>query len=299
MDKIKILLDTDIGSDIDDALSLSYLLAHPRAELMGITTVSGQSEKRAELAHQICLSAGFPTMPIFAGASHPLHGPQRQPHAQLSGSISDKSATNSFPQGKAVEFLADTIRRNPGEITLLCIGPLTNIALLFLIYPDTPKLLKQIVTMCGVFHYTLPGLENFEAEWNASVDPVATAIVYNSPVKLHRSVGLDVTCQVFMDKQKALQIFDTPSLQCIIPLLHGFTYHNSIFFHDPLATVSVLEPQTCSFVKGKVEIAGPSHPSPGKTMWNPHTDGAHEVASFVDTDLFFKKFFGTLGCSFN
>lgn len=74
----KILLDTDIGSDIDDALCLAYLLAQPRCQLLGITTVSGQVEERARLASALCRHAGM-DIPIFPGAEAPLWGPSASP----------------------------------------------------------------------------------------------------------------------------------------------------------------------------------------------------------------------------
>ena len=70
MNKKKILFDTDIGSDIDDAVCLSYLLANPQAEIVGITTVSGQPTERAELASCLCIAAGKPDIPIYPGCAY-------------------------------------------------------------------------------------------------------------------------------------------------------------------------------------------------------------------------------------
>ncbi|NLL11802.1 MAG: nucleoside hydrolase [Fibrobacter sp.] len=298
MTKVKLLLDTDIGSDIDDALTLCYLLSNPGCELMGITTVTGESEKRAELAHQICMESGH-YLPIFPGASEPLQGTQRQPIAQLATDLrTNRFGSSSSPDG-AIDFLHKTIIGNPGEITLLSIGPLTNIALLFTRYPETAGLLKQLVLMCGVFHYELPGLQDMESEWNASVDPAASSIVYKSMVPVHRSVGLDVTCQLVIRKEIAKKCFDVESLSAILPLIDRFTYHNCITFHDPLAAVSVFEQNVCRFVKGMVTVNGVSDDMPGKTFWKAQKPHLHEVASEVDAPLFFHHFFETLGCSFD
>jgi hypothetical protein len=81
---VKILLDTDIGGDIDDALALAYLLKQPHCELLGITTVGGESEQRAALASAICHAAGQAEVPVHVGASAPLLVPERQPHAYQS-----------------------------------------------------------------------------------------------------------------------------------------------------------------------------------------------------------------------
>lgn len=298
MTKIKLLLDTDIGSDIDDALTLCYLLSNPKCELMGITTVTGESEKRAELAHQICIESEH-SLPIFPGASEPLQGTQRQPIAQLATDLRTNRFGSSSSPDDAIDFLHETIVSNPGEITLLSIGPLTNIALLFTRYPEITMLLKQLVLMCGVFHYELPGLQDMEDEWNASVDPVASSVVYNSMVPVHRSVGLDVTCQLVIRKEIAKKYFDVKSLNPILSLIDKFTYHDCITFHDPLAAVSVFEQDVCRFLKGRVTVSGASDDIPGKTFWKAQRPHQHEVASEVNTSLFFRHFFETLGCPSN
>jgi purine nucleosidase len=81
----KVLLDTDIGTDVDDAVALAYLLSHPDCELLGITTVTGEATKRASLASVVCKAAGK-EIPIYPGAEHPMQGEQRQPAAQQAAS---------------------------------------------------------------------------------------------------------------------------------------------------------------------------------------------------------------------
>jgi purine nucleosidase len=102
-----------------------------------------------------------------------------------------------FPRGQAIEFMRQTIRNNPGEVVLLAIAPLTNVALLFAADPDIPRLLKGLVMMAGVFTHAIPsaGLR----EWNALLDPHATAMVYRAGARTHRSVGLDVTHDTIFD----------------------------------------------------------------------------------------------------
>jgi purine nucleosidase len=82
----KVLLDTDIGSDIDDAVCLAYLLAHPECDLLGITTVSGQPVERAQLASALCKVAGK-DVPIYPGTADPLLIPQRQTRARQSAAL--------------------------------------------------------------------------------------------------------------------------------------------------------------------------------------------------------------------
>src|SRR5689334_7302244 len=142
----KILLDTDIGTDVDDAVALAYLLSHPDCELLGITTVTGEAEKRASLASVVCKAAGK-DIPIYPGADHPMQGEQRQLIAQQATVLRRWPHETNFPLNQAVDFLADTIRAHPSEVTLLTIAPPTNIGMLFNTYPDVAELLAGLVIM--------------------------------------------------------------------------------------------------------------------------------------------------------
>src|SRR5262249_17587815 len=131
------------------------------------------------------------------GTEPPLLVAPRQPHAPQADALGSHPHRTEFANHGAIEFMRETIRRNPGEVSLLCIGPMTNIALLFATYPEIPALLGELVLMCGIF--TRPLVWHGDPlEWNAICDPHAAAIVYNAPVARHRSVGLDVTEQVVM-----------------------------------------------------------------------------------------------------
>src|SRR5687767_919361 len=108
---MKVILDTDIGSDIDDAICLAYLLAQPACELLGITTVSGEPVERAKLASALCKAAGQ-DVPIYPGAEQPLISVQRQPRSQQSAMLDRWPHETDFPRYEAVEFLRRTIRAN-------------------------------------------------------------------------------------------------------------------------------------------------------------------------------------------
>ena len=108
----KVLLDTDIGTDVDDAVAIAYLLAHPDCELLGITTVTGEAKKRASLASVLCQAAGK-NIPIYPGADHPMQGEQRQRMAQHADVLPHWPHETDFPNGQAVEFLAQTIQAHP------------------------------------------------------------------------------------------------------------------------------------------------------------------------------------------
>jgi len=281
----KILLDTDIGSDIDDAVCLAYLLAHPECDLLGITTVSGETHKRAMLASALCYVADKPETPIMPGAENPLIIAQEQTKAQQAAALGSWEHEATFMEGEAIEFLRDTIRLHPGEVTLLAIGPLTNIALLFKIDEEIPHLLKEIVLMCGWF-------TEDKLEWNAKLDPHATAIVYNAPVKIHRSIGIDVTRQVRMDASQVSARFTHPVLQPVKDFARvWFEERDVLTFHDPLAAATIFNDTVCQFSPGVVDVEYRRGEMMGQTKWTPRDTGQHQVALQVDAAGFFDEYF--------
>jgi inosine-uridine nucleoside N-ribohydrolase len=286
---IKILLDTDIGSDIDDAVCLAYLLANPACELLGITTVTGEANARASMASAMCKVAGKP-VPIYPGRDEPLLIAQKQPHAPQAVALSRWPHESSFPNGQAVEFLRQTIRAYPGEVILLAIGPLTNVAALFAADAEIPELLKGLVLMCGKFTDRLAGTGPLE--WNAMLDPTATAMVYRAALKMHRSIGLDVTCQVNMSAARVRERFQAPLLRLVLDFAEvWFQQVDSITFHDPLAAATIFDETICSFERGRVDVELASERLAGFTYWTADASGQHEVALTVDPERFFKHYF--------
>ncbi|AWT59813.1 MAG: Pyrimidine-specific ribonucleoside hydrolase RihB [Candidatus Moanabacter tarae] len=285
----KVLFDTDIGSDIDDAVCLAYLLAQPRCELLGITTGTGESAKRAQLASVLCKVADQ-NIPIYPGTENPLIVKQRQNFAEQASKLHNWEHQAAFPMSKAISFLRDTIRSHPGEIILLAVGPLTNIALLFAIDPEVPSLLKGLVTMCGKF--TNSPSPWGDTEWNAIVDPHATAIVFQSRPPIHRSIGLDVTLQVKMTPTEVMERFEG------IPLLRPvydfskiwFEKRSILHFHDPLAAATLFNDQICNFEKGSITVDLTTHGHIGVTHWD-QGSGPHQIASTVQPDHFFEEYF--------
>lgn len=285
----KVILDTDIGSDIDDAICLAYLLAQPRCELLGVTTVSGQPGKRAELVSALCQAAGK-AVPIYPGVEKPLLSAQRQPLVPQAEMLDRWPHDSAFPQGAAIEFLRTTIRAHPGEVTLLGIGPMTNIALLFALDPEIPALLRRLVLMIGVFTNQLPGVAPLE--WNAICDPYAAAMIYHAPAAVHRSIGLDVTCQITMNSDEARERFKVGLLRPVLDFAEvWFRERPIITFHDPLAAATIFDAEICSFARGTVEVELASPRLRGLTYFDRSESGAHEVALTVNPQRFLSHYF--------
>lgn len=290
MEKEKILLDTDIGSDIDDAVCLAYLLRQPRCELVGITTVSGMPVERAKLASVLCRAAGKDDIPIYPGTATPLLTHSRQQGAAQREVLPKYSHRTEFPIGQHIEFMRRVIRENPGEITLLAIGPMTNVALLFAVDPEIPSLLKRLVLMAGAF---LPSRPHPVVEWNVLCDPYAGGMVYKAPVPEHRSVGLDVTLQVTMPAEEVREAFKDDLLKIVLDMAEvWFSKINVMTFHDPLTAVSLFDPEVCTFTRGQVDVElHGGERTCGMTLWKPNAEGAHEIATAVDSERFFREYF--------
>ena len=285
LQKIPILLDTDPGNDIDDALAISYLLQKPECELLGITTVTGPVEQRAAIAEVLCRAAGREDVPIVCGRSEVIAYGQGQPWCAQYEPISTLPHRLDRKQDEAVDFLRTTIRSRPGEITLLSIGPFSNLALLFAIDPEIPFLLKGLVSMAGVFRSP-----TIEAEWNCICDPVASAIIANSKRPQHEWVGLDVTLQCQMTKAECETRFTGPLLELVLRMAtKWFDHAPNITFHDPLAAALIFHPDLCGYEKGSVKM----NPERGQTTFEVGK-GNDRVALSVDSERFFEEYFQTL-----
>ena len=305
MGKEKILLDTDIGTEVDDAITLAYLLANPQAEILGITTVTGEALERARLASVLCTIAGR-DIPIYPGCENPVLIPQIELYAPQKKVLERWEHRKDFPANRAVAFMQETIRRYPGEITLVCIAPLTNIGLLFAIDPEIPSLLKRIVLMCGSPTYTrydntgetMSAMQKSDRivlgskgvlENNALIDPHAAKIVYQGAVKEHITCGLNVTSRLIMKPEEAEAVFRHPILEPVMDIAREwFKDEERVTFHDPLTAVSLFHEDVCTFEQGSIFIETDSPLLSGFTYWRPQKNGKHKVAVDVNKDKFFE-----------
>ncbi len=287
--RVKIWMDTDIGSDIDDAVALAYLLGKPESDLIGISTVSGQARNRAMIASAICKAANA-KVPIYVGVEDPILARQHQPEAQQSRILANWPHDEVFPDISAVEAMYAAIRNHPGEVTLVAVGPMTNVALLFRLHPDAPELLKDAHLMCGEFFRRLPTWG--EAEWNSLCDPHASAIVYGAKNLKLRSVGLDVTLQVYMNANEVRERFTSPVLRVVSDFSKAwFDRADRMYFHDPLAAVGIFEPGVMDYARGTASVELFSVRALGRTYFDPDENGRHEVAKAVRADAFFEEYF--------
>ena len=288
-EQVPILLDTDIGSDIDDAVCLAYLLAEPRCELVGITTVTGQPIERAMLADAVCRAAGRDDVPVQSGCHTPILYEQRQPHAPQAEVLSRWDHRTEFEPCAAVELLRTAIHDRPGEITLLTIGPLTNVGLLFALDPEAAGMLKALVMMGGIY---------FEgrSEWNTAGDPIASSIVFNAAVPKLVAYGLDVTTKCIMPAAECLERFHGGPFEVVRDMLEVWSRKaGHVMFHDPLAGASIFEPDICTYRQGRVSVELARGEHFGDTVFAEEAGGRHVVAEKVDSARFFKRYFDITG----
>lgn len=285
MDKLKLLVDTDIGSDIDDALCLAYLLKQPACEILGITTSSSEPEKRAELVDSICAYAGK-SIPIFPGRNMPLVGKQLQVAVHQYDVVSKLPHRSDFPQNRAIEFMKEMIEQNPGEVVLLPIGPLTNIGALFAAYPHVIPLVKEISYLGGSFFED--GLSFLTAEWNIKNDPVAAKIVFESGVKM-RVAGLDVSLKTKTSCREFLSTQHTGILYPVSLYAEKFLERtNDMYYHDALAAAVLFCDGICQYKTGTIHTDLGAEL--GRTYFVEDSKSTTKVAYQIDTNRFFAHY---------
>jgi purine nucleosidase len=239
--RMKIVLDTDIGTDIDDAWALGYALKSPAFELLGVTVTDGDTPARARLACKLLHRLGRTDVPVAVGRQTPPVPANRIDYQFTWSEDFDAYKPTATP---AAEFLADVIRRNPNEITLIAVGPLQNIGDLVRQHPDVVRLVKRVVLMSGSI-----GANAWSAaampEWNVkSAIPEAQAVYGASwPVTI---VPLDSTSYVQLQdaERDALRKAGTPLTVALEALLRLWTERpaSRMTLHDQMALAEAQHP---------------------------------------------------------
>jgi len=208
----KILIDTDPG--IDDALAILLALASPEVEVEGLTVVTGNCTVDQGVTNALSLlkMVDRQDIPVRRGAALPLVQPlliAAETHGGAGIGYADlaRADTPVHPQ-HAVEFLVERVLAQPGEITLVCIGPLTNLALAVRLHPEIIAAIPDVILMGGAIRKE--GNTSPLAEFNFYCDPHAAHIVFHSglPITL---VPLDVTYQVILTNQDLLSLLPQTS----------------------------------------------------------------------------------------
>ncbi|HEV7650606.1 MAG TPA: nucleoside hydrolase [Actinophytocola sp.] len=276
-------MDTDPG--VDDAVAILLACASPELELLGLTTVFGNCAVDVATRNALVLLdvAGRADVPVARGAADPLATPYLGPVPQVHGvdGMGDGGVSTS-PSGSpvapsAAEFLCDTVSAHPGEVTLLAVGPLTNLALALRLRPDLDTLVERVVVMGG--NALVPGNATPAAEANMRSDPEAADVVFGArwPVTM---VGLDVTHRVNLRGADIDRLTGAPTpagrhLARALPLYRSFFERTNgldgIYVHDPTAVAYLLDPSAFTVSRWPVRVEtqgisrGKTWPSLGDT----------------------------------
>jgi inosine-uridine nucleoside N-ribohydrolase len=244
---IAIIYDTDIGTDVDDAFALALVLRSPELELLGVTTASGDTRARARLAAKMLATAGRPDVPVVAGEpGKPLPIEQCR--------WADGFASPAIRPESAVEFLKTEVERWPGEITLVPVGPLTNIGALLQRHPEVGKKIKRIVLMGGSVALGYGPGSPPVAEYNIAQDPQAAQAVFASGVPI-LMVPLDVTSMLRLEAEGRHRIFTrlNPLTDALALLYHLWNRPTPVLF-DPMAVALLVDPTLCETRELAIEV---------------------------------------------
>lgn len=295
MHKEMILLDTDIGDDIDDAYTLGLLLAE-QANLIGVTTVYRNSRQRAKIAAKlISLFDKKDEIKVYVGEDIPekeevkkfekadVDGKANIPH--YIPSEMEKEQT----EDGAVDFIIQTLKAHPYEITLLAIGPLTNLARVIEKDHAAFQLAKSLLIMGGNF-------SEQDVEWNVLCDPEAAKTVFLGGVPI-KAVGVDITRKCMFNERtlEYLSSLESAKYRLLVKMTEIWIDHNQErgvlpTMHDPLTAATLFNTELVEFAKGKfrVETDGVC-----RAMTLPDEDGVElEYAVDVDVEKFMQYLCG-------
>jgi purine nucleosidase len=250
--KEKVIIDTDIGDDIDDAFAVALALRSPELQILGITTTFGDTEMRAKLLDRLLGEAGRADIPVAAG---PPTSPKTA-FTQLRYAQGGHFAKATHPD--AVTFLLDQIRRNPGEITLVAIGPLVNVGAAIEKDPGAFRKLKRVVLMGGSIYRGYGDIGSAtprgpEPEWNIRNDIPSAQKLFAAGVPLF-VMPLDST-QLKMDATNRNFLFrqGTPITDALTLLYHEWGQETPTLF-DPMTITFILKPELCPVVPMLIRV---------------------------------------------
>ncbi len=245
----KVIFDTDIGDDIDDAYALGFLLRSPEVSVVGVTTAFQDTHLRARLATRFLNSAGRSDVPVY-------EGPKTGGKSHFTQSKwAEGSPDRTYPD--AITFMLDTIRKYPGEITLVAVAPLTNVGQLIAKDPKTFRKLKRVVIMGGSVSHGYGTKEQPEAEWNIVNDVPAAKALFESGVPLY-VMPLDST-QIPLDPERQRELFAkgtgmAKAFEELTAEWSAATHHESPTLFDVVAAAYAVKPEICPTTAMRIEV---------------------------------------------
>ena len=298
----KVIIDTDPG--VDDAIAILMALACPGVEVQALTTVGGNVPLARTTRNALALLeyAGRTDVPVSRGSARPT----RRSFSYAYAVHGTSGLTRRLPRPKsrpidirAVDFLASRLRDLPGQITLIALGPLTNLAWLCLRHPGALEQTARMVVMGGAVN--APGNVTPHAEFNFYSDPEAADVVLSSGVPL-TLIDLAICRRVGIDRIGAERLATESGLgRLAIQLLANWFRRQSnrewFYFYDPLALAVALEPDLVSTYQASIKVEATDPERRGESLVT-GLGGPVAVAQQVDSEGFFTLMQETLGIRF-
>lgn len=284
----KVIFDTDPG--VDDAMALLFLHRHPKIDLLGVTTVFGNASievttRNAQFLHREWEIAA----PIAKGAGRAYHPARDDDHHASIVHGEDGLGNIGVPESidlpldprPAFQFIIDTVRANPGEVSLVAVGRMTNLALALQADPEIAVLVKEVVVMGGAFHVN--GNVTPAAEANIYGDPEAADVVFTAPWKV-TIFGLDVTMKTIMSSAYLADMAASNDVR--LRLLNDLSQFYIDFYrqrvgldgmavHDSCACVYLVAPHLFEYRTGPVRVVAGGL-ADGKTIQAPDSGRRYE-----------------------
>ena len=275
----KVIIDTDIGDDIDDAFAVALALKSPELEILGISTTFGDTEARAKIVDRMLGEASRSDIPVLAGTPTHTTNPMSQRRYGEVGHFAKSSHASS------VDFILDQIRRYPGQITLIAIGPLMNVGAIIDKDPQTFLKLKRVVMMGGSIErgYGDPWSPSHgpDAEWNIINDIPAAKKLFLSGVPLY-VMPLDSTQLKFDEVKRAYLFKQGTALTDALTLLYYEWGQPTPTLFDPMTVSYILNPKICPVQPMHIVVD-----DKGFTRQEPGAPNA-QVCMHSDSDAFFQ-----------
>lgn len=299
-ERAKYILDVDTG--IDDSAAIAYAVGSPEVDLLAVTTVAGNVDitQTTQNTQRVLAWLGADHVPVHRGASRPL----TRPHVDAAfvhgtnglggANLPATSATVGADRGPAA--IVRLAAKHPGEITLVCVGPLTNLAIALNVEPTLTSTIKRLVIMGGAFFNR--GNITPHAEFNVYVDPEAADQVFSAPFADVTVIGLDASHQTALTRSEwqAAGTNPAPAAQ----LLHqvydrSFTERglSDCYLHDPLAFAIAVDSSLAEYETGSISVVLEGEER-GRTVLTAGSAGAR-VAKKIDTVRFAAEFAARLG----